>query len=157
MVLDMQYRNNVGIMMLNDKNEIFIGKRADKTMAWQMPQGGIKYGELAEKAMLRELEEETGIKAKNVQMVREYPVWLQYDFPDNIRNILWRGRYRGQKQKWFLLKLIASKDNININTKNFEFDDWKWADVQEVLSLVVDFKKGIYIKVIDYFMYNIIN
>lgn len=152
MVKYAQYRDNVGIVILNCKNEVFLGNRADKTQVWQMPQGGIKQGEFPLDAVLRELEEETGLKANNVKMINEYPIWLQYDFPENIRSVLWSGRYKGQRQKWFLFRLMSSEDSININTKHFEFRDWKWASTQEVLSVVVDFKKDMYIKVMGYFM-----
>jgi len=136
-------RNGVGIVLLNNKNEIFVGRRIDNPKKfWQMPQGGIDKGENLLSAARRELEEETGIKS--VVLLKELVEWLEYDLPQNLIDKIWQGRYRGQRQKWFIMKFQGRNEEININTKNPEFLEWKWIEPSKLSDIVVDFKINIY-------------
>ena len=140
-------RTGVGIVVLNSKNQVFVGKRRDNpTDKWQMPQGGVDPGETLEKAMKRELEEETSIKSIKVLKVLDY--WLEYELPPSLLGIIWKGKYRGQKQKWFIVKFIGNEDEINLKTKNPEFVEWKWIFPDELPTVIVNFKKDMYIELL---------
>ena len=137
-------RSGVGIIVLNIKNQVFVGKRIDNPGDnWQMPQGGIENGEDFFTAMRRELYEETGIKT--FKIIREIKQFYEYELPENLIGIIWKGKFRGQKQKWFIVKFIGKEKEINIKTKNAEFIEWKWANVKMLPTLVVDFKKNLYL------------
>ena len=136
-------RNGVGIAVLNKENKIFVAKRIDNPADfWQMPQGGIDEGENYFDAALRELKEETSIKS--VELVKEISKYTTYDLPDRLLGIIWKGKYKGQKQKWFILKFNGEENEINIKTKHPEFLDWKWIDIKDLTTKVVDFKLQIY-------------
>ena len=139
-------RLGVGIALLNHEYKVFVGKRIDNpTNSWQMPQGGVNQNENFLEAAKRELEEETVIK--KVELIKELDKWLTYDLPKNLLGKLWNGKYRGQKQKWFIMKFIGKNEEININTKNPEFLDWKWIDPMILTNVAVDFKLNVYEKI----------
>ena len=139
------YRSNVGIMMVNEKGYVFVGQRLDNNQnAWQMPQGGIDAGEDPETAAYRELLEETGVKKQDVRFVASSSQWLSYDLPEDLIPILWNGKYRGQKQKWFLFKFLGEDGDINIATEHPEFSKWKWISKENLLKEIVPFKKSVY-------------
>ena len=132
-------RNGVGIVVLNKKNQVFVAKRIDNPKNfWQMPQGGVDIGEDFYQAALRELEEETSIKT--VKLINEIDKFTTYYLPDHLIGIIWKGRYKGQKQKWFIVKFNGDEKEININTKKPEFLDWKWINIENLTDEVVDFK-----------------
>ena len=136
-------RSGVGIIVLNKENKVFVAKRIDNPKNfWQMPQGGVDKGENFLSAAYRELEEETSIK--NVELIKELDGTITYELPDRLLGIIWKGKYRGQKQKWFLMKFSGDEQEINIKTKNPEFLDWKWIDLDQITELVVDFKLHVY-------------
>ena len=136
-------RSGVGIIVLNTNNKVFVAKRIDNPKNfWQMPQGGVDEGENFLKAAYRELEEETSIK--NVELIRELDGTITYELPNRLLGIIWKGKYRGQKQKWFLMKFTGEEQEINIKTKNPEFLDWKWVDLDQITEVVVDFKLHVY-------------
>ena len=138
-------RIGVGIILLNHENKVFVGKRIDNPKNfWQMPQGGINQNENFLQAAKRELEEETGIKS--VELVKELNEWLGYDLPENLLGKVLEGKYRGQKQKWFIMKFVGKDNEINVKTKNPEFLDWKWIGVSELPSIAVSFKVNLYKK-----------
>ena len=136
-------RIGVGIVVLNKENKVFVAKRIDNPKNfWQMPQGGVDDGEDFLKAAFRELKEETSIK--NVKLMKEFDETITYELPDHLLGIIWKGKYKGQKQKWFLMRFIGEEKEINIKTKNPEFLDWKWIDIDEMTEVVVDFKLHVY-------------
>ena len=136
-------RSGVGIVVLNKSDKVFVAKRIDNPKNfWQMPQGGVDEGEDFLKAAYRELEEETSIK--NVELIKELDGMITYELPDRLLGIIWKGKYRGQKQKWFLMKFVGEDNEININTKHPEFLDWKWIDLEQITEVVVDFKLHVY-------------
>ena len=136
-------RNGVGIAVLNKENKIFVAKRIDNPADfWQMPQGGIDDGEDYFDAALRELKEETSIKT--VELIKEVSNITTYDLPDRLLGIIWKGKYKGQKQKWFIVKFKGEENEIDIKTKHPEFLDWKWIDVKDLTTKVVDFKLHVY-------------
>ena len=136
-------RSGVGIVVLNEKNKIFVAKRIDNSKDfWQMPQGGVDKGEDFLKAAYRELEEETSMKS--VKLIKELDGTLIYELPDHLLGIIWKGKYRGQKQKWFLMRFTGEEKEINIKTKNPEFLDWKWIELEKITDVVVDFKLHVY-------------
>ena len=136
-------RIGVGIVLLNRENKVFVGKRIDNpTNFWQMPQGGVDSNENFLEAAKRGLEEETGIKT--IKLIKEIDGWLEYNLPENLLGKIWNGKFRGQKQKWFVMKFLGEKDEININTKKPEFLEWKWLDIPELTTVVVDFKAHVY-------------
>ena len=136
-------RNGVGIVLLNNENKVFVAKRIDNPKNfWQMPQGGVDKGEDLLSAAFRELEEETNIK--NVNLIKEIDGDTIYELPDHLLGIIWKGKYKGQKQKWFLMKFIGDDKEIDINTKNPEFLDWKWIDLDQITEVVVNFKLHVY-------------
>ena len=136
-------RIGVGIILLNNKNNVFVGKRIDNHKnSWQMPQGGVDENEDFLQAAKRELEEETGIKS--IKLIKELDGWFKYDLPKYLLGKLWNGKYRGQKQKWFVMKFLGKSDEINVKTKNPEFLDWKWIEVSQLPNIAVHFKVNIY-------------
>ena len=146
------YRSNVGIMMVNEKGYVFVGQRLDNNQdAWQMPQGGIDPGEDPETAAYRELLEETGVKKQDVRFVASSSQWLSYDLPEDLIPILWNGKFRGQKQKWFLFKFLGEDGDINIATEHPEFSKWKWISKENLLKEIVPFKKSVYENVLKEF------
>ena len=139
-------RSGVGIVVLNKKNKVFVAKRIDNPKKfWQMPQGGVDLGEDYLTAALRELEEETSITS--VELIKELDGLIAYELPQHLLGIIWKGKYRGQEQKWFVVKFLGEDNEINIKTKNPEFSEWKWVDLEKITDLVVDFKLEVYQKV----------
>ena len=137
-------RSGVGIIILNNNNQVFVGKRKDNPANnWQMPQGGVDKGESFIDAMKRELFEETGIK--KIKILKELEKIYQYELPENLVGIIWKGKYRGQKQKWFITRFLGNDDEININTKHPEFIDWKWIEPKKLPEVIVNFKKKLYV------------
>lgn len=146
------YRSNVGIMMVNEKGFVFVGQRLDNNQnAWQMPQGGIDAGEDPETAAYRELLEETGVKKQDIRFLASSSQWLSYDLPEDLIPILWNGKFRGQKQKWFLFKFLGEDGDINIATEHPEFSKWKWISKENLLKEIVPFKKSVYENVLKEF------
>ena len=136
-------RNGVGIVVLNKDDEVFVAKRIDnKKNFWQMPQGGVDDGEDYLTAAYRELEEETSIK--NVNLIRKLDGLIAYELPKNLLGVIWKGKYRGQEQKWFVMRFLGNDNEINIKTKNPEFCEWKWIKLENITDLVVDFKLHVY-------------
>ena len=143
---DLPLRNGVGIVVLNKENKIFVAKRIDNPKNfWQMPQGGVDEGENYLAAAYRELEEETSIK--NVELISELEGNISYILPNRLLGVIWKGKYKGQKQKWFLMRFLGNDSEINLKTKKPEFLDWKWVDLEKITELVVDFKLHVYQKV----------
>ena len=139
-------RVGVGIVLLNNDNKIFVGKRIDNpNNFWQMPQGGVDGNENFFDAAKRELEEETGVKS--IKLIKELNSWFEYQLPGNLIGKIWKGKYSGQKQKWFVVKFIGKEIEINIKTIKPEFLDWKWIKPKELTELVVDFKLNVYKKI----------
>ena len=137
-------RTGVGIVVLNNQNKVFVGKRKDNPVAkWQMPQGGVDDGEDYISAMKRELFEETSINS--IEVLEEIERFFEYELPKNLIGIIWKGKFRGQKQKWFITKFVGKEKEINLNTKNPEFIEWKWIIPEELPNVIVDFKKKIYL------------
>lgn len=137
------YRLGVGLMMLNAKGQVFVGRRIDqRTESWQMPQGGIDEGEAPRRTALRELLEETG--TDKVEILGESRDWLCYDLPPELARKVWHGRYRGQRQKWFLLRFTGQDRDIDIATHHPEFDAWRWVETSDLLRLIVPFKRPLY-------------
>jgi putative (di)nucleoside polyphosphate hydrolase len=138
------YRPNVGIILLNQKNEVFWGKRI-REHSWQFPQGGINRGESPEQAMFRELQEEVGLLAEHVRVIGRTRDWLRYDVPDTFVRRDWRGHYKGQKQIWFLLRLVGRDADIDLRASNHpEFDAWRWNEYWVSLDSVIEFKRDVY-------------
>ena len=139
-------RSGVGIVVLNRDNKVFVAKRVDNQKKfWQMPQGGVEEGEDYLHAAYRELEEETSIK--NVDLIKELDGLISYELPKNLLGVIWKGKYRGQEQKWFVMRFLGQDSEINIETKNPEFCEWKWIDLENITDLVVDFKLHVYEKI----------
>ena len=139
-------RIGVGVILLNDKNNVFVGKRIDNPKnSWQMPQGGVDENEDFLQAAKRELEEETGVKS--VKLIKELDGWFKYDLPEYLLGKLWEGKYRGQKQKWFVMKFLGKSSEINVKTKNPEFFEWKWIELSKLPDIAVHFKVDIYRKI----------
>ena len=149
---NLPYRSNVGIMLINDDGHVFVGQRLDNNQnAWQMPQGGIDGDEDPQSAAYRELLEETGIEQENVKFLATSSKWLLYDLPEDLIPKLWNGKYRGQKQKWFLFKFLGTNRDINISTEHPEFANWKWIPKENLLEEIVPFKKSVYESVLREF------
>ena len=137
-------RTGVGIVVINNQNKVFVGKRKDNPVdKWQMPQGGVDDGEDYLSAMKRELFEETSIKS--IEVLEEIERFFEYELPENLIGIIWKGKFRGQKQKWFITKFVGKEKEINLKTKNPEFIEWKWILPEELPNVIVDFKKNIYL------------
>ncbi len=140
---NLPFRKGVGIIVLNNENKIFVAKRIDNPKNfWQMPQGGVDDGENFLKAAYRELEEETSIK--NVELIKELEGTTTYELPDHLLGIIWKGKYKGQEQKWFLMRYLGKDSDINIKTYKPEFLDWKWIELDMITEYVVDFKHHVY-------------
>ena len=140
-------RRGVGIILLNNENQVFVGKRKDNPGdKWQMPQGGVEDGEDFVTAMRRELYEETNIK--NVKILKEIKQMYEYELPKNLIGIIWKGKFRGQKQKWFVAKFTGNENEINLNTKQPEFIEWKWINIEMLPSVIVEFKKDLYLNLL---------
>jgi len=136
-------RIGVGAIVLNNKNEVFVGKRKDNPIdKWQMPQGGVDDGEVFLTAMRRELHEETSIQ--NIKIIKEISQIYEYELPKNLIGIIWKGKFRGQKQKWFITKFLGNDDEVNLNTKHQEFIEWKWVAADILPNIIVEFKKKLY-------------
>ena len=136
-------RSGVGIVVLNKENKVFVARRIDNPKNyWQMPQGGVDHDEDYLVAAYRELKEETGIK--NVELIKELDGFTTYKLPTNLLGIIWKGKYKGQKQKWFVMRFLGNDDEINIKTKRPEFLDWKWIELDKITDLVVKFKLDVY-------------
>ncbi|WP_170406014.1 RNA pyrophosphohydrolase [Ruegeria arenilitoris] len=151
-IAKLPYRPCVGLMLMNDQGKIFVGQRNDRFEdAWQMPQGGVDEGEDPRTAALRELQEEIGVTPDLVEIVAETDGWLPYDLPHDIVPKIWKGRYRGQKQKWFLLRFLGTDDQIDIETDHPEFTRWKWQDPDRLIAEIVPFKRAVYERVMEAF------
>ena len=146
------YRPNVGMMIINKQKKIFVGKRIDHPSEfWQMPQGGIDSKENPEVAALREMEEEVGIKKNKVKLIYQITDWYYYSIPKDLAQTLWKGRYKGQRQKWFLFEFKGTESDINIHTDHPEFSDYKWVNKDFLVPNIVPFKKEIYNKLLEDF------
>jgi putative (di)nucleoside polyphosphate hydrolase len=143
---DLPLRSGVGIVVLNKNNKVFVAKRIDNPKKfWQMPQGGVNKNEEFLTAAYRELDEETNIKS--VKLIKELDGLVTYELPSNLLGIIWKGKYKGQKQKWFVMKFTGNDSEINIKTKHPEFLEWKWIELDKITDIVVDFKLNVYKKV----------
>ena len=135
-------RLGVGAVVLNNKNKVFVGKRIDNPVdKWQMPQGGVNQGEELIDAMKRELEEETGIR--NIQILREVDGWSEYELPKYLLGKIWKGKYRGQKQKWFIVRFLGNDEEITLKTSKPEFIEWRWLDIENLPGVIVEFKRKV--------------
>tara|TARA_B100000989_G_scaffold292286_1_gene267956 strand:+ start:2511 stop:2981 length:471 start_codon:yes stop_codon:yes gene_type:complete len=140
-------RNGVGVIILNKKNKVFVGKRKDNPIdKWQMPQGGVDKDESYLQAMKRELFEETSIK--NIKVLKEIESFFEYELPETLIGVIWKGKYRGQKQKWFITRFLGEESEINLNTNHAEFIDWKWIEPKLLPEVIVNFKKDLYLKLL---------
>ena len=146
------YRSCVGVMLVNEAGEVFVGQRKDRDFdAWQMPQGGVDKGEAADEAALRELEEEIGVGRELVSIIAQSDGWLAYDLPHDLVPNIWKGRYRGQQQKWFLMRFTGRDDQVNIETDHPEFSKWRWVPVDALVDGIVPFKRAVYEAVVKEF------
>lgn len=146
------YRPCAGVMLLSRDGQVFVGQRLDSTLeAWQMPQGGIDPGEEALEAAFRELWEETGVARHHAELIAEAPEELQYDLPDDLIGKVWKGKWRGQRQRWFLLRFLGEDHDIDIVTAHPEFRAWRWAAPAELPELIVPFKRALYVRLLELF------
>ncbi len=146
------YRPCAGVMLLNRDGRVFVGQRLDSTLeAWQMPQGGIDPGEDALEAAFRELWEETGVARHHAELIAEAPEELQYDLPDDLIGKVWKGKWRGQRQRWFLLRFLGEDGDIDIATAHPEFRAWRWSDPADLPELIVPFKRALYARLLELF------
>lgn len=151
-MIDLPYRAAAGVMLLNSHKQVFVAQRLDTTLeAWQMPQGGLDDGEEPEVGALRELAEETGIAAHLVEIIARSAGELVYDLPEDLIGKLWKGRYRGQRQSWFLMRFMGEDSDVNLATPHPEFRAWKWADPRDLPDLIVPFKRTLYENVLREF------
>ncbi len=145
MTNDDRYRRGVGVMLLNDRKQVWVGRRIDNTdEAWQMPQGGIDPGEAPWETALRELEEETGIPPHLVERIADCPERLKYDLPEALKPKLWGGKWKGQEQDWYLCRFLGRDSDVDIATAHPEFCEWKWIDADQLPELIVPFKRELY-------------
>ncbi len=147
----LSYRLGVGLVIINNESKIFTGRRLDGTRAWQMPQGGIDDNEIPIEAVYREMGEETGIEKCKVALLKQSKHWYRYDLPKEIQGNFWGGKFRGQSQKWFLLKFLGVDTDIDIETKEPEFSEWRWSKKTDMLDSIVPFKKSLYQAVLKEF------
>ncbi len=146
------YRPCVGVMLVNGDGHVFVGQRLDSDVpAWQMPQGGIDKGEAHRDAALRELWEETGVTAELVEFVAETEGWVKYDLPDHLLGKIWKGKYRGQKQKWVMLRYLGRDEQVRIETEHPEFSEWRWLPSGDLVDNIVPFKRAVYEEVVAAF------
>tara|TARA_Y100000590_G_C15493260_1_gene928644 strand:- start:450 stop:923 length:474 start_codon:yes stop_codon:yes gene_type:complete len=139
-------RKGVGVALLNNNNEVFVAKRIDNPNDfWQMPQGGVDQNENSFEAAIRELKEETSIV--NVELIKEIKEEITYNLPDNLLGIIWKGKFKGQTQKWYIMRFLGNNNEINLKTKHPEFLEWKWINIQNITDKVVDFKLHVYEKI----------
>ena len=151
-IASLPYRPCVGVMLANDRGQVFVGQRLDNdTPAWQMPQGGIDQGEEPSEAALRELWEETGVTPDLVEILAESADWIPYDLPHEIVPRIWQGQFRGQRQKWFLMRFNGSDDQVDILTSHPEFSEWRWLDPSDLVDHIVPFKREVYARVLAEF------
>ncbi|WP_050673291.1 RNA pyrophosphohydrolase [Phaeobacter italicus] len=151
-IVALPYRPNVGVMLINAAGDVWVGQRMDKHKdAWQMPQGGIDKGEDPRLAALRELEEETGVTPDLIEIIAESDGWLPYDLPADVVPHFWGGKYRGQEQKWYLMRFLGQDDQVNIDTDHPEFSTWCWLPVDQLVSKIVPFKREVYERVVQEF------
>lgn len=144
------YRPCVGVMLLNRQGKVFVAKRIDTMVeAWQMPQGGIDSGEEPENAVYREMMEEIG--TRNAEIIHEMDPWLTYDLPEHLIGKVWKGKYRGQKMKWYLMRYLGQDSDIDLNTHHPEFSEWQWIDMDNLVHSIVDFKRPLYAQLVDHF------
>jgi putative (di)nucleoside polyphosphate hydrolase len=150
--VSLPYRPCAGVMLLNAQGQVFVGQRLDSTLeAWQMPQGGIDDGEEALAAAIRELGEETGVAPDKVALIAEAPGEFYYDLPEDMVGKIWKGKWRGQRQRWFLFRFLGSDEDVNIATEHQEFRAWRWLDPQDLPATIVPFKKALYERVLTAF------
>ena len=141
-------RDGVGVIVLNNQNKVFVGKRKDNPVnKWQMPQGGVDNSENYLSAMRRELQEETSIKS--IKILKEIDGFFEYELPEELIGIIWKGKFRGQRQKWFITRFIGNENEINLQTENQEFIEWKWIIPDELPRTIVDFKKKMYVELLE--------
>ncbi|HYI64292.1 MAG TPA: RNA pyrophosphohydrolase [Allosphingosinicella sp.] len=146
------YRPGAGVMLLNREGKVFVAQRLDSTLeAWQMPQGGLDEGEDPQEGALRELEEETGLPRHKVEIVARCPIELTYDLPEDLVGKMWKGKWRGQRQTWFLMRFLGDDGDVNLETADPEFRAWKWADPAELPAMIVPFKREMYGKLLEAF------
>ncbi|MGB5559585.1 MAG: RNA pyrophosphohydrolase [Paracoccaceae bacterium] len=151
-IQNLPYRACVGVMLVNREGRVFVGQRIDTgAAAWQMPQGGIDPGETPRQAALRELWEETGVDAELVKVEAETDDWVTYDLPHELVPNIWHGRYKGQKQRWFLMRFLGRDDQIRIDTDHPEFSEWRWLDAADLVASIVPFKRQVYASVVKEF------
>lgn len=152
-IAKLPYRRNVGVMLVNEKGEVFVGQRIDSEVpAWQMPQGGIDDGETPRDAALRELLEETGVSPELVTVEAETDGWIPYDLPHDIVPRIWKGRFKGQEQKWFLLRFHGTDEQVQIDADDHqEFSEWRWLPPGELVANIVPFKREVYARVVEEF------
>tara|TARA_Y200000002_G_scaffold106178_1_gene86666 strand:+ start:420 stop:887 length:468 start_codon:yes stop_codon:yes gene_type:complete len=146
---NLPYRKGVGMMVFNNDKKIFVGKRIDNQKAWQMPQGGVNENEDCFSAARRELYEETGIQS--IRVIEKSKEKYTYDLPEYLLGKIWKGKYKGQRQRWFLIKFLGPDSEINLNQKCPEFNEWKWVDIDELPKIIVPFKKKLYLSLIKEF------
>ena len=148
-IAKLPYRPCVGVMLINAQGHVFVGQRKDSEVAaWQMPQGGIDKGEDPETAALRELREETGVTADLVEVVGQTGDWVTYDLPPELLGKVWGGKYRGQKQLWFLMRFLGTDDQVDIATDHPEFSEWAWLAPEHLVENIVPFKRDVYARVV---------
>ena len=151
-IAKLPYRPCVGVMLINAEGHVFVGQRRDRYQdAWQMPQGGVDKGEAAEDAAMRELWEETGVTADKAEIIASTEDWLPYELPHDLVPQIWKGRFRGQEQKWFLMRFLGEDADIDIETEHPEFSKWKWMEPQALVGSIVPFKRDVYAQVLEAF------
>jgi len=151
-IATLPYRKCVGVMLVNQEGRVFVGQRIDTDApAWQMPQGGIDPGETPQEAGLRELREETGLSPQKVRIEAETRNWVRYDLPHDIVPRIWKGRFKGQQQKWFLVRFLGDDGDIDIDTDHPEFSQWRWLDPSDLPARIVPFKRAVYEAVLTEF------